>query len=108
MLFRLNSVCCSMLPAKDITVTEKNEQRLGIKVEHEQALEVAAEAATTLAEANLISVMCDAELLRPAKRRKIENQVKRLEQWSQAFKIDVHASGHKRVMSESMAVFYSK
>ena len=96
------------LHAEDISVAQKSEQRFDIKVPLSGALDIGARCSATLAEANLISIMSDAELQRPAKRRKIETQMKRLEQWSQAFASDVNASVHKRVMTESMALLYAK
>ena len=89
-------------------MAQKTEQRFSIKVELHGALETAAQCAATLAEANLISIMNDGDLLRPAKKRKIETQMKRLEQWTTSFQSDVQAGVHQRVITESMALLYSK
>ena len=66
--------------------------------------EVAAKAATTVAEANIISILTSGDLQTAGKKKKVDAQITKLTNWGVAFGVDLQAKMHKRVHAEAMAL----
>ena len=64
------------------------------------AKRAAASAAATITEAFVVSTLEDAELSKPAKRRKLDHQIKKMEEWSKVVGEDIKEKVLQKILQE--------
>ena len=90
-----------MCGTQELAKAARAKDQFGFKLDVKEAMLVAAQAATTVSEAFLISLIMDEEVAIPVKKKKIEREIAQYASQSEAFGHDVQGMVHPRIISES-------
>ena len=101
---KLEEVTCELCKREPLKQVSDLEERFGITgLETKDAAKAElAIAATTLAEATLVSVVTDGDLSKEAKQRKIQKQIEKVSNWSRDFGSDIKMAIHPAIISATV------